>query len=99
MEQTRLEKIAAMVKKMPVEAVLITSPVNRQYATTFPSSAGACLVTEQGDGYFFTDFRYIEAAEKAAAPQGYQVQMVTGGDIYDPSGRFAEKAPGKDPGV
>lgn len=91
MEQTRLEKIAAMVKKMPVEAVLITSPVNRQYATTFPSSAGACLVTEQGDGYFFTDFRYIEAAEKAAAPQGYQVQMVTGGDYMTPLAALLKK--------
>lgn len=99
MEQTRLEKIAAMVKKMPVEAVLITSPVNRQYATTFPSSAGACLVTEQGDGYFFTDFRYIgSGGESGGAPR------VSGADgdrrgLYDPSGRFAEKAPGKDPGI
>ena len=67
-----------MVREIPADAVMITSPVNRQYATTFRSSAGLCFVTKEGEGYFFTDFRYIEAATKAAGQAGYQVQMMQG---------------------
>ena len=76
MEMTRLEKVAAMAKKLAVDGVLITSPVNRQYATTFRSSAGVCLVTSEGKGYFYTDFRYIEAGTKAASAAGYQVEQL-----------------------
>ncbi len=67
-----------MVREIPADAVMITLPVNRQYATTFRSSAGLCFVTKEGEGYFFTDFRYIEAATKAAGQAGYQVQMMQG---------------------
>ena len=57
MEQTRLQKIASMLKEMGADAVMLTSPVNRQYAADFRSSAGVCLITQQGEGYFLTDFR------------------------------------------
>ncbi len=80
---TRLEKIAGMLKEMGADAVMLTSPVNRQYATDFRSSAGVCLITQQGTGWFLTDFRYIEAAGKAVSKQGYQAQMVE-------SGKYAE---------
>lgn len=43
-------------------AALVTSLPNRQFLTGFRSSAGAVLVTPT-DGFFLTDFRYIEAAE------------------------------------
>lgn len=46
-----------------LDALLLLSPVNRRYATNFPSSAGAVLVTEQAT-YFITDNRYIEAAHQ-----------------------------------
>ena len=46
------------------EAVLISSEDNRRYFTSFPSSDGYLLVTTD-DAVFFTDCRYIEAAEKS----------------------------------
>ena len=46
------------------EAILICSEVNRRYFTGFPSSDGYLLVTKN-DAVFFTDSRYIEAAQKA----------------------------------
>lgn len=59
------------------DAVLLTSDQNRRYATGFPSSAGVCLITRKA-GYLFVDFRYIEAARKAAGGE-YQVELVRGG--------------------
>ncbi len=45
------------------EAILIHSPENRRYFTSFPSSDGYLVVTKN-DAVFFTDSRYIEAAQK-----------------------------------
>ncbi|MGN1031379.1 MAG: M24 family metallopeptidase, partial [Butyricicoccaceae bacterium] len=58
------------------DALLITSAANRRYATGFPSSAGVCLITRT-HGWFFTDFRYIEAARKKI--RGFRVAQVQGG--------------------
>ena len=60
---TRLEKIRSKVKEAGADAVLITSPLNRRYATTFNSSAGVVLIT-MDKAYYIVDFRYIEAATK-----------------------------------
>lgn len=46
------------------EAIIISSPENRQYFTGFPSSDGYLVVTKN-DAVFFTDSRYIEAAQKS----------------------------------
>lgn len=46
------------------DAMLLVSPANRFYSTGFQSSAGAVVVTGD-ESYFFTDSRYIEAAQKA----------------------------------
>ena len=43
------------------EALLIESPVNRKYLTSFTSSAGYLVLGKNGSA-FFTDSRYIEAA-------------------------------------
>lgn len=61
------------------DAVLLTSEVNRRYATGFHSSAGACYISRQG-AYFFTDFRYIEAAREQIS--GYEVREVGGERSY-----------------
>ncbi len=45
------------------EAILIHSPENRRYFTDFPSSDGFLVITKD-DAVFFTDSRYIEAAQK-----------------------------------
>ncbi|MDO4749185.1 MAG: aminopeptidase P family protein [Eubacteriales bacterium] len=47
-------------------AALITSDVNRQYFSSFRSSAGAVLVTKNSAS-LLVDFRYFEAASKSAS--------------------------------
>ena len=91
MEQTRLQKIASMLKEMGADAVMLTSPVNRQYAADFRSSAGVCLITQQGEGYFLTDFRYIEAAGKAVEQQGYQARMIKDNKYADAVNELMEQ--------
>ena len=59
-----IERIRTELESYDLSAILITSPVNRQFATGFKSSAGALLVTLH-DAWFFTDFRYIEMAKSA----------------------------------
>ncbi len=57
--------IDLFLKKLPsyIDAALIISPVNRRYFTSFPSSDGILLITGN-ESVFYTDSRYIEAAEK-----------------------------------
>ncbi len=62
-----MEKINNLKKflKSENEAILIHSPENRRYFTSFPSSDGYLVVTKN-DAVFFTDSRYIEAAQKSS---------------------------------
>ncbi len=69
----RLNKLAAMARNLNCGGVLITEEENLCYATGFVGLEGMVLVTADGKGFCFTDSRYIEAAEKAVAPWGYQV--------------------------
>lgn len=46
-----------------IDAALIVTPCNRRYFTGFASSDGFLLATRKGS-IFYTDSRYIEAAEK-----------------------------------
>ena len=57
-------RIQEAIRGSEFKAMLLTSPVNRLYATGFESSAGALLVTAD-DAWFYTDSRYIEAASAA----------------------------------
>ena len=62
-----MEKINNLRKllKSENEAIFIHSPENRRYFTAFPSSDGYLIVTKN-DAVFFTDSRYIEAAQKGS---------------------------------
>jgi Xaa-Pro aminopeptidase len=51
-------------EKLPGDAVLITSLVNRRFATGFASSAGMVVIAKE-KSWFLTDFRYAEAARNA----------------------------------
>jgi len=57
-----------------VDAYLVTNLTNVEYLTGFTGTNGACLVTEDGRT-FLTDFRY---AERAAAIEGWEVEIVSG---------------------
>jgi Xaa-Pro aminopeptidase len=74
-----LDKLKAAVKSGSVDAVMITSELNRRYATGFPSSAGVVIVTSE-QAWFFTDSRYVEAAGKAIA--GAAVKCVDREETY-----------------
>ena len=58
-------KIAERLEQQNLDAMLLTGAANRFYATGFAcdSEGGVALVTKQGN-FFFTDSRYIEAAER-----------------------------------
>lgn len=74
-----LDRIKEMLKENGLDAVMMTSEVNRYFATGFHSTAGVAIVTQQ-KGYFFTDFRYIEAAKAQA--EGFTVEMTSSEKPY-----------------
>lgn len=63
---SRFHKIAGKLDEYGLDAMMVTSAPNRQYAAEFPSTAGVAVVTRE-KSYFFTDSRYIEAAKKRIA--------------------------------
>lgn len=70
---TRLEKLTGLVRRMGVDAILLTSAIDLRYATKFKGLEGIVLVTAKGSGICFTDSRYIEAVTQQITPDGYQV--------------------------
>jgi len=70
---TNTERIAAELKDTS-HAAMLTSPVSRQYATGFRSSAGVVFVTKE-KSYFLIDARYYEHAAQAA--KGVEVILLS----------------------
>ena len=70
----KIERIKSALSDWESAAMLITSPVNRLFATGFASSAGVLLISARG-AWFFVDSRYEEAAK--AGISGAQVRLVT----------------------
>lgn len=75
------DNIRTMLKKEGMDAVALTEEANRFYAAGFPStgSDGLAVVTAEA-AYYFTDARYIEAAQKAV--QGAHVALMGRGRGY-----------------
>ena len=67
-----------MLTEAPYDALVLTSEVNRRYATGFHSTAGAVYLSAK-QAVFFTDFRYVEAAR--AAIGDFEVREI-GGKSY-----------------
>ena len=65
MENNRVMKLRKAMKEQGLEAILVTSPINRRYITGFTGSAGYVLVTLQ-KAYLLTDFRYMTQAPQQA---------------------------------
>ncbi len=74
-----IEKYLGALQEYGVDGLLLTSRVNRLYAAEYDIAEGVAIVTAKGCRYF-TDSRYIEAAEKGL--QGFEVQMVNAGRDY-----------------
>lgn len=75
---TRVEKLQLAMPEN-LDAFISTNEQTRLYLSKFRSSDGTVFVTKK-NGYLYTDFRYIEAAEKEA--EGVIVTM--------PQGRVSE---------
>lgn len=67
------------------DAVLVMSPINRRYITSFPSSAGFVLITPQKT-VFITDFRYygsaLEAQKTGKIDTGIEI-LLQDGKVWD----------------
>lgn len=74
-----IAKIRNAMQKIGVDAVLLTSEINRRYATGFHSTAGVAYISQK-HAVFFTDFRYIEAAK--AEIQNFDVREPGKGMSY-----------------
>ena len=69
----QLQKFKHLLKNCEADAILLSSEVNRRYAAGYCISEGMAIISEQGCRYF-TDSRYIEAAEKGLPD--FSVRMV-----------------------
>ena len=67
-----LNKYIELLKNEEIDGLLLTSKVSRAYAAEYIIDEGVALVSEKGCRYF-TDSRYIEAAQKHL--QGFEVVM------------------------
>ena len=70
----RFKQVAERLRAYDLDALLVLSEPNRFYVTGFQASDGAALITGQGS-WFFTDSRYIEAAQRSIV--GARVQENT----------------------
>ena len=75
----RFTQIAKKLSETEADALLLTSEANRFYATGFPSTDGAVLVTKKKH-YYFTDSRYIEAAR--ATISDAKIVLIRRGNDY-----------------
>lgn len=60
----RIVEIRDAINKAGLDAVILFDYYNRRFATAFPSSDGAVVVTSE-KAYYITDSRYIEAAQNS----------------------------------
>ena len=67
-----IEKYQSLLETGEVDALLLTSVYNRLYAAQYRVAEGVAVVTREG-AHYFTDSRYIEAAEKNL--KGFTVRM------------------------
>ncbi|KWX70781.1 M24 family metallopeptidase [Paenibacillus jilunlii] len=64
MGNKRVSKLRKVLQEQGLDAILITSGINRRYLSGFTGSSGYVLVTGD-DSYLLTDFRYMtQAAEQ-----------------------------------
>ncbi len=75
----RIEKIREALRARGLDAIILSDPKNRHYATGFRSSAGAVYIS-QNEAVFYTDFRYIEAAH--ASVKEVEVREIETGRSY-----------------
>ena len=73
------KELQELLLEAPYDALVLTSEVNRRYATGFHSTAGAVYLSAK-QAVFYTDFRYVEAARVAVTD--YEVREIGVGRSY-----------------
>ena len=76
---TNLEKYLSLLESGEPDALLLTSAISRKYCAEYNIDEGVAVVTRNGCRYF-TDSRYIEAAQKHL--KGFEVRMVSKDNGY-----------------
>ncbi len=61
---TRIQKLQRAMATENIDAMFLYSEINRAYFTGLTTSNGLLLVERQGTPIFYTDFRYIEVANR-----------------------------------
>lgn len=62
---SKLTKLRNKLRENEVEALLVTSSINRRYISNFTGTAGAVIITSK-EAILITDFRYTEQAKEQA---------------------------------
>ncbi len=75
----RKEQLLELVRNSGFDAMILTSEVNRRYATGFHSTSGAVYLSEK-QAVFLTDSRYYEAASDLI--KGFDVRKLQTSDSY-----------------
>ena len=73
------KELQELLLEAPYDALVLTSEVNRRYATGFHSTAGAVYLSAK-QAVFYTDFRYVEAARVAVTD--FEVREIGVGRSY-----------------
>ena len=73
------KELQELLLEAPYDALVLTSEVNRRYATGFHSTAGVVYLSDK-QAVFYTDFRYVEAAR--AAVTDFEVREIGVGRSY-----------------
>ncbi|MCK4912583.1 MAG: aminopeptidase P family protein [Candidatus Omnitrophica bacterium] len=61
--KTRISNCTKKLKKLNLDAILITDPNNIVYLTNFSANTGYLLLTQDGELVYFTNFLYKDAAK------------------------------------
>lgn len=61
--RNRLRRLTGQFQRLDIHAYLITNPPDVRYISGFTGSSGACLIKNNNERYFITDFRYQEQAQ------------------------------------
>jgi len=62
--KTRISNCSKKLRKLNLDAILITDPNNIAYLTNFKTDSGYLLLTQDGELTYFTNFLYKDAAKE-----------------------------------
>src|SRR4051794_14462775 len=89
----RRAKVAALLAKHDLPAILVTHPVNVRYLTGLASSNAAALIHGDGSGVLATDARYAGTAEQLIDGLDLVITRDVAYDLRDLAGRVAVEGP------